>query len=327
MKTSLLSIAIAAGLAILPAGHSAAQVADYPNRTVTVIAPSAPGGLYSLFARLIAMRLEQRLGRTFVVENKPGAGSVVGALATIRSPHDGYTLMIANSTTLAINPTLHKSLPYNPADLAPITLISRIPQVLVVNAALPVHSIADLVKLAKSTPGGLSYGTSGAGTAQHLDAEMLKSVLNIPMTHVPYKGIAPALSDVAGGHIPMMFVVLPIAQPLIQAGKVRMLGVTTTQRIEPLPDVPPLAEIGVPGFNASTWFMLVAPAKTPRAIIDKLHAEMRDFTNDPAVRDELVRQGLMPVVSPPPDELKEFVRSETMRFDKILRSAGLAGTQ
>ena len=147
------------------------------------------------------------------------------------------------------------------------------------------------------------------------------------MTHVPYKGMAPALSDVAGGHIPMMFCVIPIALPLIQAGKVRMLGVTTTQRIEPIPEVPPLAEIGVPGFNASTWFMLVAPAKTPRAIVDKLHAELRDFNNDPAVRDELVRQGLMPVASPPPDALKEFVRSETMRFDKIVRSAGLAGLQ
>jgi tripartite-type tricarboxylate transporter receptor subunit TctC len=314
-------------LTLLPSERARAQGADYPNRTVTIIAPSAPGGLFSLFARLISQRLEQRLGRTVVVENKPGAGTVVGTLATIRSPHDGYTLMIANSTTLAINPTLHKALPYNPADLAPVLLIARIPQVLVVNAALPVHSIADLVKLAKSTPGGLSYGTSGAGTAQHLDAEMLKSVLGIPMTHVPYKGMAPALSDVAGGHIPMMFTVIPIALPLIQAGKLRMLGVTTTQRIEPIPQVPPLAEIGVPGFNASTWFMLAAPAKTPAAIIDKLYAELRDFNNDPAVREELVRQGLMPVVSPSPDALKAFVRSETARFDKIVRQAGLAGSQ
>jgi tripartite-type tricarboxylate transporter receptor subunit TctC len=314
-------------LTLLPSERARAQGADYPNRTVTIIAPSAPGGLFSLFARLISQRLEQRLGRTVVVENKPGAGTVVGTLATIRSPHDGYTLMIANSTTMAINPTLHKALPYDPADLAPVLLIARIPQVLVVNAALPVHSIADLVKLAKSTPGGLSYGTSGAGTAQHLDAEMLKSVLGIPMTHVPYKGMAPALSDVAGGHIPMMFTVIPIALPLIQAGKLRMLGVTTTQRIEPIPQVPPLAEIGVPGFNASTWFMLAAPAKTPAAIIDKLYAELRDFNNDPAVRQELVRQGLMPVVSPSPDALKAFVRSETARFDKIVRQAGLAGSQ
>jgi tripartite-type tricarboxylate transporter receptor subunit TctC len=323
----MLVAALTGALVLLPAPRARAQVADYPNRTVTIIAPSAPGGLFSLFARLIAHRLEQRLGRTVVVENKPGAGTVVGTLATIRAPHDGYTLMIANSTTLAINPTLHKALPYDPADLTPVLLIARIPQVLVVNAALPVHSVADLVKLAKSTPGGLSYGTSGAGTAQHLDAEMLKSVLGIPMTHVPYKGMAPALSDVAGGHIPMMFTVIPIALPLIQAGKLRMLGVTTTQRIEPIPQVPPLAEIGVPGFNASTWFMLAAPAKTPQAIIDKLYAELRDFNADPAVRAELVRQGLMPVVSPSPDELKEFVRSETARFDKIVRQSGLAGTQ
>jgi tripartite-type tricarboxylate transporter receptor subunit TctC len=326
-SSKVLLCAIAATVAGLPIEGARAQATDYPSRTVTIIAPSAPGGLFSLFARLIATRLEQRLGRTVVVENKPGAGTVVGALATIRAPHDGYTLMIANSTTLSINPTLHKSLPYDPADLAPVLLIARIPQVLVVNAALPVQSIADLVKLAKSTPGGLSYGTSGAGTAQHLDAEMLKSVLGIPMTHVPYKGMAPALSDVAGGHIPMMFSVIPIALPLIQAGKLRMLGVTTTQRIEPIPQVPPLAEIGVPGFNASTWFMLAAPAKTPAAIVDKLHAELREFNNDPAVREELVRQGLMPVTSPSPDELKAFVQSETARFDKIVRQAGLAGSQ
>jgi tripartite-type tricarboxylate transporter receptor subunit TctC len=326
MKSPIASVLICAALAAAAADGAFAQ-ADYPSRTVTVVAPSAPGGLFSLFARLIAARLEQRLGRTFVVENKPGAGTVVGALSTIRAPHDGYTLMIANSTTLAINPTLHKALPYNPADLAPIMLIARIPQVLVVHAGGPVYSIADLVQLAKKTPGGLSYGTSGAGTAQHLDAEMLGSVLNIPVTHVPYKGMAPALNDVAGGHIPMMFTVIPIALPLIQAGRLRMLGVTTTQRIEPIPDVPPLAEIGVPGFNASTWFMLVAPARTPRPIVDRLAAELRDFNSDPAVRQELVRQGLMPVVSPPPDELKTFVQSETARFAKVVRQAGLAGTQ
>jgi tripartite-type tricarboxylate transporter receptor subunit TctC len=327
MKSSAILTSLTLALAALPTGRAAAQATDYPTRTVTIIAPSAPGGLFSLFARLIATRLEQRLGRTFVVENKPGAGTVLGTLATIRSPHDGYTLMIANSTTLAINPTLHKSLPYDPADLTPVMLIARIPQVLVVNAALPVHSIADLVKLAKSTPGGLSYGTAGAGTAQHLDAEMLKVILDIPMTHVPYKGMVPALSDVAGGHIPMMFSVIPQALPLIQSGKLRVLGVTTTQRIEPIPEVPPLAEIGVPGFNASTWFMLVAPAKTPRGVVDRLHAELREFNSDPAVREELVRQGLMPVVSPPPEALKTFVRSETMRFDKVVRQAGLAGSQ
>jgi tripartite-type tricarboxylate transporter receptor subunit TctC len=325
-STHVICAVFAIGLAAGPAKQALAQ-AEYPSRTVTIIAPSAPGGLFSQFARLIATNLEQRLQRTFVVENKPGAGTVVGALATIRSPHDGYTLMIANSTTLAINPTLHKALPYNPDDLAPVMLIARIPQVLIVHAGLPVKSIADLVKLAKSTPGGLSYGTSGAGTAQHLDAELLSSVLNIPMTHVPYKGMVPALSDVAGGHIPMMFSVIPVALPLIHAGKVRMLGVTTTVRIEPIMDVPPLAEIGVPGFNASTWFMLVAPAKTPRPIIEKLATELREFNNDAGVRQELVRQGLMPVVSPPPDELKSFVQSETARFGKIVRQAGLAGTQ
>jgi tripartite-type tricarboxylate transporter receptor subunit TctC len=311
------------------AAHStrAQEAADYPNRPVTIVAPSAAGGLFSLFARLIGGRLEQRLGQPFVVENRPGAGTSVGAVTTLRAPHDGYTLMVANSTTLAVNPALYKKLPYNAADFAPIALLARIPHVLVVHAGLPVHSIDDLVKLARSTPGGLSYGSAGPGTSQHLDAEMLKSVLDIPMTHVPYKGMVPALSDVAAGHIPMMFAVIPPALPLAQAGRIRMLGVTTRERIEPIPEVPPLAEIGVPGFDASTWFMLVAPAKTPRPIVDRLHRELREIMTDPSVRKNLVALGLMPVASPPPEELTGFVQAEAVRFGKVVTQAGLAGSQ
>jgi tripartite-type tricarboxylate transporter receptor subunit TctC len=308
--------------------RAAAQTTDYPNRTVTIVAPSAPGGLYSLFARLLGSKLEQRLGKSFIVENRPGAGSIVGAVSVARAAPDGYTLMVATSTTMATNVTLRKTLPYDPAtDFTPITLIARIPEVLVVNAALPVRSVADLVRLARDTPGGLNFGSAGPGTSQHLGGEMLKSLLGIEMTHVPYKGMAPALNDIAGGHIAMMFTPVPIALPLIQAGKLRMIGVTTAQRIEPIPEVPPLAEIGVPGYEASSWFMLVAPARTPKEIIDRLHAELRDFTRDPEVRTELIGQGLLPVLSPPPDELKTFVQSEIVRLGKMVQQAGLAGSE
>ena len=318
---ALASFALAASLASAPAQ-------DYPSRTVTIVAPAAPGGLYSLFARLIGSKLEQRLGKPFVVENRPGASSIVGAMSVIRGPHDGYTLMVGNTSGFATNPTLHKTLPYDPVkDFAPIALIARIPEVLVVNAALPVHSLPDLAKLARATPGGLTYGSAGAGTAQHLSGVLLASVLGIELTHVPYKGMSPAINDVAGGHIPFMFSPIPFAQPLTQAGKLRMLGVTTAQRIEAIPDVPPLTEIGVKEFDAVSWFMLVAPAGTPGDIVDRLSREVRAITGEPGVRRELSNLGLLPVLSPPPDELKGFIAAEIVRWGDIVRKAGLAGSQ
>jgi tripartite-type tricarboxylate transporter receptor subunit TctC len=205
MKARTQSASIAVALLALAGAPAFGQAQDYPNRAVTIVAPAAPGGLYSLFARLIGSKLEQRLGKPFIVENRPGASSIVGATSVIRGPHDGYTLMVGNTSGLATNVSLNKNLPYDPVkDFAPIALIARIPEVLVVNAALPVHSLADLAKLAKATPSGLTYGSAGAGTAQHLSGVLLASVLGVELTHVPYKGMQPAISDVAGGHIPLI---------------------------------------------------------------------------------------------------------------------------
>jgi tripartite-type tricarboxylate transporter receptor subunit TctC len=311
----------------LPAAQAAAE--DYPNRSVTIVAPSAPGGMYSILARLIGGKLEQLYGKPFIVENRPGASSVTGSVAVMRAPPDGYTLMVAASTTLATNVTLHKSLPYNPlTDFVPLALIALSPEVLLINAALPVQSIDDLKRLARSRPGGLSFGSAGPGTGQHLNGEMLKSALGIEMHHIPYKGIQPALNDLAGGHIDMMSSPIPMALPVAQGGRVRMLGVTTKERVGAIPDVPPLAEIGVPGYNARSWFMLVAPAKTPQPIVDKLHVDLRTVLAEPDVREEFIqRQGLIPVVSPPPEELQRFVQSEIKRLGDIVRTAGLAGTE
>jgi tripartite-type tricarboxylate transporter receptor subunit TctC len=317
------------GLAALVLPASPARAQDYPTRAVTIVAPSAPGGMYSILARLIGGKLERLYGKSFVVENRPGASSVTGAVAVTRAPPDGYTLMVATSSTLATNVTLHKNLPYDPlADFVPITLIALSPEVLLINASLPVNSIADLVKLARTTPGGLSFGSAGPGTAQHLNGELLKAALGVEMHHIPYKGIQPALNDLAGGHIALMSAPIPVALPLVQGARVRMLGVTTKERLEAIPDVPPLAEIGVPGYNAPSWFMLVAPAKTPRAIIDKLHGDLRAVLDEADVREEFImRQGLIPVRSPPPDELKRFVATEIVRFGDIVRRTGLAGSE
>jgi tripartite-type tricarboxylate transporter receptor subunit TctC len=320
---------VAAGLVLVGLSAPPCRAEDYPARSVTIVAPSAPGGMYSILARLIASKLEKLYGKSFVVENKPGASSVTGSVYVARSVPDGYTLMTAATTTLATNVSTHKHLPYNPrTDFIPIVMIARSPEVLVVNAALPVHSIADLVKLARSTPGGLPFGSAGPGTGQHINGELLKLALGIPLQHIPYKGIQPALNDLAGGHIAMMTSPIPVALPLAQAGKVRMLGVTTKERVGAIPDVPPLAEIGVPGYDAATWWMLVAPAKVPRAIVDKLHGDLRAVLRESDVRQEFIqRQGLIPVDSAPPDELRKFVEAEIVRLGDIARRAGLSATQ
>jgi tripartite-type tricarboxylate transporter receptor subunit TctC len=312
----------------LATGHAFGQAADYPNRTVTVVVPTAPGGILGLLGRLVSVKSEQRFGKTFVIEHRPGGGTSVGATSVARATPDGYTLLVGATSTMATNVTLHKKLLYNPAtDLAPIILLARVAEALVVTADLPVNSIDDLVKLAKATPGGLNYGSAGPGTAQHLEGEMLKAALGIELTHVPYKAISPALNDVAGGHIPMMFAPVPIALPLIQSGKVRALGVTTIERVEALPDARPLTEIGVRDFDAATWFMLAAPARTPNDIIEKLYAGLFESLADPELRREMVNLGLVPVTSPKPDALKQFVEREIVRYGKIVEQAGLAGSE
>jgi tripartite-type tricarboxylate transporter receptor subunit TctC len=326
--TRSLAVALAL-LTMFAAGRAVAQSADYPSRLVTIVAPSAPGGLYSLFARILGSRLEQRLGRTFVVENRPGAASVLGAAAVARAAPDGYTLMVASGATLAVNVTLHRQLPYDPvADFVPIALIARVPEVLVVNPALPVRSLADLAALAKGPPPQpLTFASAGPGTAQHLEGEMLKQALGLDMTHVPYKGALPALNDVMGGHVAMMFTPIANALSMIQAGKVRAIGLAARDRVEALPDVAPLADIGIPGFEARGWFMLVAPAATPAPIVARLHAEVRAVLADPELHAQFIRQGLIPVETPSPEELKSFVREQIAYWDRTLRKIGLAGIE
>ena len=271
--------ALAAALILLPVSASAQEV--YPNRAVTVVAPVAPGGLYSFFARILGTKLEQKFGQPFVIENRAGAGTVLGANSVAKAAPDGYTLLMAASTTLATNVTLHKKLPFDPVkDFAPIALIARVPEVLVVNAATPIHSIADIARIGKEKPGSLTYASNGPGSALHLEGETLKRALDVEITHVPYRGALPAMQDVAGGHVTMMFSPVSLALPLIQEGKVRVIGVTTKERVAAIPHVPPLAEVGLPGFDTAAWFMLVAPAGTPKDIVAKLHAAVGEIMAD-----------------------------------------------
>src|SRR2546422_217444 len=303
-----------------------AQDGDYPNRQVNFIVPFAPGGGTDILARLLGQKLTERFGKPFVIENRPGAGTVTAAVQVARSAPDGYTIMMATSGTMAMNTTLYRKLPYEPGkDLVLVALICHVPFVLVVNPALPVASVADLIKLAKERP--LSYGSGGAGAFHHLMGELFKTTLGIAMTHVPYKGTLPALNDVVAGHIQLMFSDLAPAYPLIQSGKVRALGVTTAQRAAAAPEIPPLAEVGVPGFDWAAWQSVAAPGGTPKEILAKLNGAVNAAVAEPEVTKQLVGLQFLPIGKGSPEELDRFVKSETVRWAKVLQQAGVAGSE
>jgi len=321
--SSLAALALAGLLAASPA-----QAQDYPSRTVTMVSPFAPGGGADLIARVVAQRLGERLGKPFLVENRLGAGGVIAAASVAKAVPDGYTLFMGTSTQVAIEVTLHKTLPYDPAaDFAPVALVSSVPFVLLVNPSLPAHSVSDLVRLAREQPAALSYASSGVGGSPHLYMELLQTLTGTRMTHVPYKGTAQAIVDVVAGHVPIIFSDIAPAVGLMREGKLRPLGISSATRFAGLPDVPTLAEAGVGGFDAAAWTMLLAPARTPRPIVDKLAAEVRDSVAPGAVQKVLLDSGNIPLRSPAPAELPAFVRSEIVRWGKVVEAAGIAGSE
>ena len=330
MKPVRLALAVCIALVVGAGGRARAQEnpEQYPSRQVTFVVPFAPGGVTGLFARLLGQKLEQRLGKPFVVEHRPGGGGVIAASAVARAAPDGYTLIMASSTVLAINVTVRKNLSYDPRkELTPIALLARVPFVLVVNPQLPVNSVADLVKLAKEKPGQLSFGTPGPGTFHHLNAEIFKSTFGLQLVHVPYKGSAPALTDLVAGHIQMMFCDVPPAKALIEAGKIKALGVTTAQRVKAVPDIPPLAEVGIPNYDTASWHTITTTAGVPNGIVDKLATEIRTIMSDVEVQQLLNNDGAIPLISPPPAELRRFVDSEIVRWGEVVKKAGIAGTE
>jgi len=315
---------------LLAAGWCAplARAEDYPTKTITIIVPYTPGGSTEILARLVGQKLEERLGKSVVIENKPGAGTVIGSNQVAKSAPDGYTLLMATPTPMAINFTLHKQLPYDPAaDFTPLVMVAGAPFVLVVHPDLPVKSIKELIAYAKANPGKLSYGSGGPGSPHHLYAELLASMTGIKMTHVPYKGTLPALNDVVAGHIPLMFSDIPPLLGLVSTGKVRPLAVSTLSRVKAFPDVPPLNEAGVPGFDVSGWFTIVAPSKTPPPVIDKLHKELVAVMALPDMKAQIDKLSLLPMTTPSVPEMQKFVRSEVARWGDIVKKAGIAGSQ
>jgi len=319
-------LGLAAALLALVTTPAAAQT--YPARPVTIVVPYAAGGNTDAIARTLAHRLEQRLGQPFVIEQRLGAASVIGATYVSRATPDGHTLMIGTSTTMAVNVGVYKKLPYDPTrDLVPIALVAGVPFVLVINPALPVKSLADLARYAKTLPDGLTYASNGPGGAAHLFAELLGGELGIKLVHVPYKGLSPALNDIVAGHVQMMFGDFATALPLIKAGKLNPLGVSTLQRVAAAPEIPALVEVGLKDFDASSWQMMVAPAKIPADILGKLNSEFRAIVKEPAVEAEFSRRGLISLDGGTPEQLQAYVRSEIVRWGEVSKRAGVFASQ
>src|SRR5215510_1940372 len=285
--------------ALMAAGAAGvgARAETYPTRPVTFVVPFAPGGGTEFLARMLGQHLEQRLGKPFVIENRPGGGGVVGALSVARAVPDGYTILMAPSPVMAINVSLHKKLPYDPTtDFVPVALVAATPYVLLV-------------------------------TPHHLFAQLFKSSIGVEMTHVPYRGSVPALTDVAAGHVQLMFCDIPPALGLINEGKVRALGVSTKERVAALPDLASVAEQGLADFDAASWQMVAAPAATPKDIVDRLHAEIKDFMVQPEIKDHAFKMGLLPIDTPSVASLRVFVQTEITRWGKVVEQAGIAASQ
>ena len=321
-RRTLLTVALPA----MTVGMAHAEDAeDYPNRPVTFIVPFTPGGGTDILARLLGQKLEARFGKPFVVENRPGSGTVVATNFIAKSPPDGHTIMMSVSS-LAINATLYKKLPYDPVkDIAMVAMIANVPFVLVVSPTLRVQNVEELIKLAKTR--SLSYGSGGIGAFHHLAGALFCAMAGIKATHVPYHGTAPALTDLLGGYIQFMFSDLGPALPMINAGKLRALGVTTKTRFAALPDVPPVAEAGVPGFDVAAWQGVIAPGGTPQDILVKLNDALNDIIATEDVRARMKDLGMIPVGKGSPAELQKFLGSEIGRWAKVVEAAGVAGTE
>lgn len=316
-KIKYLSCIIALSLLALPV---VAQ--NYPTRAVRLVVPSSPGGGTDISARILAPQLTQFLGQQVVVENRPGAGTMIGGEAVARAAPDGYTLLMGIST-LAINPAMYKKVSYDALkDLAPISQAVSLSNVLVVHPSLPARSVKEFVALVKPRPGQINFASAGVGTSPHLSMELFLVMTGLKMLHVPYKGSGPGVTDLIAGHVPAMMPNMLSAQPHIKSGRLRALGVTGSKRAPGADDIPTIAEAGVPGYEAVQWYGVLAPAGTPRDIISKLHTGVVRALQNPEVRQRLLNDGAEPIGSSP-EEFAAYLRSETAKWAKVTQAAGI----
>lgn len=306
---------------VLPVQAQVANASTYPTKPVKIMVGYAAGGATDVVARLVAARLTERTGQTFIVENRSGANSNVAAQAVVHSPPDGYTLYVFTIAN-TINPSLYDRLGIDAQkDFTPIGLIAKFPNILVVNTALPIQNISDYLRFAKTSPNGVTFASSGPGSSIHLSGELFKLATKANMLHVAYRGSAPALSDLLGGQVQSMFDNISSALPYVQSGKLRAVAITSATRSPLLPDVPTVAESGLPGFDVQSWSGLAAPAGTPKAVIDRLNVELNKILSTPDMRKRLLDLGATPVPGKP-DEFHTFIAAETKRWKEVVTASG-----
>ena len=305
-----------------------AALAQYPTKPVHIVVPYPAGGAVDAFARVLTQQLSEMWGQQVVVDNRPGASTMIGAEQVAKSPPDGYTLLLTAELTLVIVPHLYEKIPYDPLrDFAPVVALVSATQALVANPSLPVKTVKDLVALAKAKPGQLTFGSFGNGSTGHLNMEVLQAMTGARFNHIPYNGAGPAMNDVIGGHIDFMLAALSIVKGNVQAGKLHMIGVGSNHRSSEFPDVPTISESGAPGFEAKSWFGLVAPAGTPPDVIKKINQDVTRVISDHAFAEKyLAAQGLESITGTP-EQFAAFVRAETVRWGKIVKDADVKVTK
>ena len=294
----------------------------YPAHPIRMVVPFAAAGPTDVIARIVAQKLSEAWGQQVVVDNRPGAAGNIGSELVSKAAPDGYTLEMGTVGTHAINPSLYAKMPYDHVrDFVPIVLVAGVPNVLVVNPSLPVNSVQELIAYAKANPGKINFASSGSGTSIHLSGEMFRTITGVDITHVPYKGSAPALTDLMGGQVQIMFDNLPSSLAFIKAGKLKALAVTSATRATALPDVPTMVEAGVPGFEASSWFGMLAPAGTPREIVNKVNADVNKWLSSPEAKEKLAQQGAI-AAGGTPEDFANHIAAETAKWAKVVKASG-----
>jgi tripartite-type tricarboxylate transporter receptor subunit TctC len=321
LRTRVFSLALLCALCVLFGKSQLAFAGDYPSKPIRIIVPYPPGGFNDTLARTIGQKLTEKWSQPVIVDNRPGGGTTIGTNLAAKSAPDGYTLLIV-SFAFAVNPALYVSLPYDTAkDFAPIVLAANTPNLLVVNPALPVKSVKELIALAKSKPGKLNYASAGNGSSNHLSMELFKSLTGVDIVHVPYKGSAPAVTDLIGGQVDVMFDNVPNVLQQVKAGKLRGLAVSSKERSPFVKELPTVAESGVPGFDVSVWFGIVAPARTPQSVVSQLNAEISHFLKLPDVVQLFHGQGVEPLAGTS-DEFASHLRAQMSKWGKVVEATG-----
>ncbi len=306
--------------------NTASAQSDYPSRPVRIVVPTAPGGAADTTARMLAQHLSKELGQQFFVENKPGAGNIIGIEAVTRSPGDGYTLLLG-AATITLNHVVHAKLPYDvERDLVPVTQMTSVPNALVVHPSQPFRSLGEFIAAAKAKPGQLTYASAGVGSNLHLTMELLKHMAGINVVHVPYKGVGPAMQDLLAGHVNSMISNVASARAQVAGGQLRAIAVTSSQRVAALPDVPTMAEAGLPGFEVLNWFGLFAPAGTPAPIVDRIQAEAARMMTSDEFKRRMAAEGADPVGSKPA-EFAAFIKAEIKKWDNVAKAANIQKTE